>query len=390
MKSEYDFDWRGEFKYPSITSFLLRLVSVRDRNAGLRPFLTGDAMLALPTAGMVFYSDRLHPLTRWLLETTLWSRQRLTTCRPSPTRRPGAQRDNRPPSRLGHPMPTNRTGRRVRVCVIDSGLDARIAVNAWVTDTISLVDDHPERDSYGHGSKVASSMCGWQNDTQRQHGRAEGVELMIAKVYGKSPTDPCIRPELIEIAVSWALERGADIIVTCVGADRCIDNQPTEHSKGIARLLRSRPGARMFASVGLSEDITCEPGIMEPACANGVIPVAAWSLEFQDHPIPAARNDRYAKIVFSGLAQYGKSAYVRHPANGGAPQVVYDQEFKQTSCACALVAATYAHRLSLQSPLVDAETAASAAMVEMIENCWRSSNWDGEYGGYGIPFKPDP
>jgi uncharacterized NAD-dependent epimerase/dehydratase family protein len=107
---------------------------------------------------------------------------------------------------------SNRTGRGIRVAVVDTGIDPTHPRVGAVCDGVRLslgagsgvVLEPDFRDDFGHGTAAAASV----------RKVAPGCELLAVKI-GAGAED--VAPELLAAGISWAIDRGADVINVSAG-----------------------------------------------------------------------------------------------------------------------------------------------------------------------------
>jgi subtilisin family serine protease len=111
----------------------------------------------------------------------------------------------------------NPTGRGVKVCVVDTGLDtthddfSRFSSNQFAADQVrSFADDGTTRDSNGHGTHCTGIICGpTRPKSGARYGLAPDVDLFVANVFGRSPQT--FTSNVVE-AVEWAISKKCDIV----------------------------------------------------------------------------------------------------------------------------------------------------------------------------------
>ena len=113
--------------------------------------------------------------------------------------------------------------RRVRVAVIDSGIDGRHPdLYQRVDAAESFVDEGPLVDTEGHGTFVAGLIAAETDNGEGIAGLGLSARLMIAKVVR---ADGSIDPFAEARAIRWAVDRGADVINLSLGGTRDPSNQ---------------------------------------------------------------------------------------------------------------------------------------------------------------------
>jgi subtilisin len=175
-----------------------------------------------------------------------------------------------------------RTGRGVKVCIIDSGLatkhvDFRNRPNLVMKEFngIDIVED-----MLGHGTHCTGIVCGPKspNSLGRRYGVAPDVELFVANVFGLVNVT---FPSLVCEAVEWALSQGCRI--ASLSIERPVpDENDTKHRQDVRRFEEladraSKEGMLLVACTGNSSrrDKNSVANTAFPACCPSVLAVGA-------------------------------------------------------------------------------------------------------------------
>jgi hypothetical protein len=108
---------------------------------------------------------------------------------------------------LEGPLFAGRTGRGVRVAVVDSGVTAghphvgAVSESVWMGEEAAATD---ALDRMGHGTAVAAAI----------REKAPGVELVSVKVFDRSLATSA---DVLARAISWAADRGVHLINLSLG-----------------------------------------------------------------------------------------------------------------------------------------------------------------------------
>ncbi|MBW3614165.1 MAG: S8 family serine peptidase [Actinobacteria bacterium] len=113
---------------------------------------------------------------------------------------------------------SRRSGRGVRVAVLDTGLDlAHPDFAGRNVVATSFVSKQPAQDGHGHGTHCIGTACGPQRPSDgRRYGVAHGTNLFVGKVLSDqgSGSDAGILA-----GIDWALANGCRVISMSLGAD---------------------------------------------------------------------------------------------------------------------------------------------------------------------------
>jgi len=109
------------------------------------------------------------------------------------------------------------TGRGVKVCVVDTGLDTahkdfrKFSSAPFIAGHVrGFSDDGSTRDSNGHGTHCTGIICGPAHPLSgARYGIAPDVELFVANVFGRAPET--FTSDVVE-AVEWAITQKCDIV----------------------------------------------------------------------------------------------------------------------------------------------------------------------------------
>ncbi len=150
------------------------------------------------------------------------------------------------------------TGKGVKVCVIDTGVDATHPdlngnkVVAWVDYVNGRTTPY---DDHGHGTHVSSTIAGTGAASNGQYkGVAYNASLMVAKVLNAQGSGSDTN---IIKGIDWAVQNGAQVISMSLGStshDQALDDAVANAvSKGVTVVVaagNSGPNAKTIASPG--------------------------------------------------------------------------------------------------------------------------------------------
>ncbi len=154
------------------------------------------------------------------------------------------------------------TGKGVKVCVIDTGVDASHPdlngnkVVAWVDYVNGRTTPY---DDHGHGTHVSSTIAGTGNASNGQYrGVAPDASLMVAKVLSKDGSGS--NSNIIK-GIDWAVQNGAQVISMSLGgsthsqaSDDAIKNAVSHGVTVVVAAGNSGPNAKTIACPGDSPD----------------------------------------------------------------------------------------------------------------------------------------
>ncbi len=214
-------------------------------------------------------------------------------------------------------MPSEATGRGVRVAVVDSGVHAAHPHVGGVAGGLAIADDgaiSPDFvDRLGHGTAVAAAI----------REKAPDAELVAIKVFWRGlSTDVATLVRAIDCASS----QGARVINLSLGTREQRHRSALEAAVG-----RARERGAFVVSAAPDAD-----GEWLPGALAGVVPVELdWSCE----------RDTYALVVRNGRAAIAASGYPRE-----IPGVPRERNLKGISFAVANASGFIARALERDSP----------------------------------------
>ena len=145
-----------------------------------------------------------------------------------------------------HPLISGRTGRGVRVAVIDSGVNPDHDHIGGVVGGVALADDLSEGDDYldrlGHGTAVTAAI----------HEKAPGAEILAVRVFQNKLAT---RASVLVRAIEWAAEHGSRLINLSLGTTNAAHAQRLHGALSRAAELGS-----LVVSAGEEEDERWLPG----------------------------------------------------------------------------------------------------------------------------------
>lgn len=186
-----------------------------------------------------------------------------------------------------------RTGRGIRIAIVDTGIDAthpavgevRAGVRLQRTRDGQVSIDTDYHDDFGHGTACAGIV----------RKRAEACELLAVKV--SSGTDP-ISPQVLAAGIDWATEHGADVINVSAG---------TTGADGAVAL--TEPCARAAAKgVVIVASESNDGQTSWPAALKGVLAVGG---EATERDVYAYRCDSQEPRRLAAYGGYQKVAWLK-------------------------------------------------------------------------------
>ena len=221
---------------------------------------------------------------------------------------------------------------RVRVAVIDSGIDAthpEFAGNK-IADAKSFVGGSARVDQEGHGTFVAGLIAAGVDNAIGIAGMAPSAELLVAKVVDG---DDLIDVEAEVRAIRWAVEKGARVINMSLGGFRDPRNPDQDAFSALEAAAIGYAhgrGAVIVAAVGNSAEVPPAPWPFAnyPAALPHVLGVSALA---RDGSVPVFSNrDR----IFNDITAPGQSIVSTFPV-GLTAGVKECAEQGYSTCAAA-------------------------------------------------------
>ena len=388
---KYEFTNRSFYKKIFISDLVCTVFFRTDPIVGKRPYQQPEHMLAIPLAGIFYYNKAFVDKTITykiisLLFTETSSAQDDDVLLPSQQTRQHTQASE---TYVGMPKSwdsSKLSASGVRICIVDSGFDKRIRTSASSIRYESFIDAPPDEDPFGHGTQVATVLCGCYETSVRNTGLAKEVELLVAKVYGVDDDDREIPPMTAEIAVAWGMEKGANIIVLALGKKRNLETRPGAFTKSISRLLAAFPEAIIVAAAGLETDaLSPNIGVQEPAVSKGAFSVAEWNEDLPHHQSGCPARDSFGMVHFSGPSKISSIiCYSEEARETECTSAI--SEFRYSSAACAYVAQICALHYTNH---IKSCNKRAALFMAMATSCWQDEkDWNFSRGGFGIPTPP--
>lgn len=166
---------------------------------------------------------------------------------------------------------STRTGRGIRVAVLDTGFDVAHPDFAGRTVTTqSFITGESVRDAHGHGTHCIGTSCGSAHpDGTRRYGVATEAEIYAGKVLSNSGsgTDTGILA-----GINWAVANGCKVISMSLGADV---RQVSNAYETVGKRALDR-GTLIIAAAGNNADRPDEPGFVGvPANSPSIMAIAA-------------------------------------------------------------------------------------------------------------------
>lgn len=172
---------------------------------------------------------------------------------------------------------SSRSGRGVKVAVLDTGMDSTHPDFAGRPVTArSFVDGETPQDGHGHGTHCIGTACGPKEPNgSRRYGVAHEADIFAGKVLGSdgSGTDAGILA-----GINWAVANGCAVISMSLGADVARPHPPYTIA-GRRALAR---GSLIVAAAGNNADRPGNPGFVgAPANSPSIAAVAAVDSRMQ-------------------------------------------------------------------------------------------------------------
>ena len=192
-------------------------------------------------------------------------------------------------------------GEGVTVCIIDTGFGVdHQDLQGIPVDGYSQVDDAWDHDGYGHGTHVAGTIAGQDNDIGVV-GVSPGVELYIVKIFDDAGEwVPQARASNLMAAAEMCADNGAQIISMSLGGSQ----KTTPEQRTFDALYAE--GILSIAAAG--NDGTADEHY--PSCYDSVISVAAIDAD-QDVADFSQFNDQ-AELAAPGVSVLSTLPYVNN------------------------------------------------------------------------------
>lgn len=159
------------------------------------------------------------------------------------------------------------TGKNVKVCVVDSGIDdTHPALNPLVAEIDFVNSDNDATDDHGHGTHVAGIIA---SRDALYKGVAPDASLMAAKVLNS--TGIGWTSDVIN-GINWCVSHGADVINLSVGGSTLYPSACDSNLDAQAVNNAVNQGVVVAVAAGNSGSIS---GISSPGCASKAITVGA-------------------------------------------------------------------------------------------------------------------
>lgn len=262
------------------------------------------------------------------------------------------------------------TGRNIKICVIDLGLDT---ANTDLKDNLYKCYDAPtNKDTIQkyefHGTACAGVACAVRNNDIALAGVAPDASLMFARVSPEETSYISFTDQFTN-AVSWAVDNGADVISCSLGCNNCdkitniINHALYNGRKGKGCVFVAASG-----NDGKNEIIT--PGNIEGVMCIGAIDSLANVTSFSN----------YGNEVFAVAP--GKNIYLL--AQGDIIKVDDGTSYACPAVAgvAALVLEAFPNATAEQVRAIIAKTASIPASVTDTESK-QYGKWNQKYG-YGL------
>jgi hypothetical protein len=282
---------------------------------------------------------------------------------------------------IQQPTPAGVVARPVRIAIIDTGVAPSAGVHASIVakhafcGSLAYPSD-PCYDPKGHGTQIAAVVGGFTYRGVSYPGYCPGVQVIVAKTHGDHVDDVLVNSGIVESAICWAIELGAQVINVSLAFPRLIGS-PHPLDPLVAALLSDEA---LFAAVGNGDYMKGDPldprvhGISAPASCAEALAVAGYDKLRMDH-YPSPCKDTIAMPFCSGISS-GIFA-VAHP-----PQGVELTVFSKTSAATAHASGTACWLLA-NTPIVGAGKTWLRNILETICSSNKPGHWIDGTGGYG-------
>ena len=216
-------------------------------------------------------------------------------------------------------------GAGVKVCVLDTGLDAGHPdfASREIKGKSFVEDENWDLDGSGHGTHVAGILCGGTSgENNLRYGVAPDVDLLVAKVLadsGGGSTGDILN------GIDWALENGARLMNLSLGSPVAIGEAPSPVFETVGeRALKQ--SCLLIAAAGNGSRRPQEPPrpVGNPANSRSIMAVAALARDlrvasFSNGGINADTGGRI-DISAPGVEVY--SSYSRNAADGEAYRIL--------------------------------------------------------------------
>ena len=166
---------------------------------------------------------------------------------------------------------SSRTGRGVRVAVLDTGFDVRHPdfIGRTIT-TQSFILGETVQDAHGHGTHCIGTSCGSAKpDGTRRYGVATEAEIFAGKVLSDSGSGS---DRGILAGINWALANNCAIVSMSLGADV---REVSRAYEAVGKVALDR-GTLIIAAAGNNARRPGDPGFVGvPANSSSIMAIAA-------------------------------------------------------------------------------------------------------------------
>ena len=166
---------------------------------------------------------------------------------------------------------SSRTGRGVRVAVLDTGFDVRHPdfIGRTIT-TQSFILGETVQDAHGHGTHCIGTSCGSAKpDSTRRYGVATEAEIFAGKVLSDSGSGS---DRGILAGINWALANNCAIVSMSLGADV---REVSRAYEAVGKVALDR-GTLIIAAAGNNARRPGDPGFVGvPANSSSIMAIAA-------------------------------------------------------------------------------------------------------------------
>lgn len=242
--------------------------------------------------------------------------------------------------------PCSPTGRGVKVCVLDTGIDLTHPdfIDREMTCKSFVVGGHVQ-DGNGHGTHVAGIIAGpLKSCTGRRYGVAPDVNLCIGKVLADNGSG---REFDVLAGVEWAISQGCDIINMSLGRAVRRGEQPDPLYEHVGRVALDNMCIIIAAAGNESSRVYGYAApVGSPANASTIMAVAAVD--------PALK---VAEFSCGGVNPGGGEVDISAPGVGifsAYPEPRLSNVLRGTSMACPYVSGVAAARMSGDSMIAGA------------------------------------
>jgi subtilisin family serine protease len=180
---------------------------------------------------------------------------------------------------------SRRTGRGVKVAVLDTGIDLQHPDFAGRGLETRAFTPFPVQDVHGHGTHCVGTACGPRQPASgvRRYGVAFDAQVFVGKVFNEDPEPGAATGDVVA-GIEWAVTSGCQVVSISIGIP--VNQAVKQYETPIRRALAA--GTLVVAAAGNNADRPAEVGFVEPpGNAEASMAVAALDNRLRVAPFSA-------------------------------------------------------------------------------------------------------